>query len=84
MGMSKAADATTVPTGKVAGEVDAAEVFTMTGGLVTAKGQLSDHGLVIKKSLTRAKAVPWLIGAVAILGGVVVVGSIIMISRRNR
>lgn len=82
MSSASAADAK-VPTGNVLGEVDAAEIFTKTGGLVATNGELTDHGKIVKRAIGRAKAQPYLVASTAILGAMVVVMLLVMIFKKK-
>lgn len=83
MGARKPSDE--VPTGKIIGNVDASQIFTTSSGLVTAAGKLSSpDGKDVATLVKRGKSQPIYMIATAVLGAVIIIGTIVMIIRRPK
>lgn len=81
MGYSK--KSTEVPKGEIFPGVQADKIFTVDTGLVDAKGALTDGGQAVLTGSKRARAEPFLVGAVAILGVIIVVGIVMSLLRKK-
>lgn len=73
-----------VPTGKVVGDVDAKDIFTVSAGLVGADGKLNEKGQVVKTTIKRGTMFPYLVGGLAILGAIVVIGTVVTLFRKRK